>query len=513
MRRALIFFQRIMEECEGKTMDLELSMHEWSGYEPVSDLIVTREESLETAIPEYCPDLTRIVDSVGQIRIREKEQRDGSIHLAGVIRVMVLYTSEESAGLRSLSLTVPFSCSVEDQRQCAFLWADSRLLLLEVKMLGARKLYIRVLPEFRVRGYRRVTQQIASGAEGKNLQLRRGSVQLHTLAALWEREFPFAQELSPKAGQSAPEDLLMDKTFLRVTELQPFGNKLVVKGEATLSLLYRSEGQSLCSREETLPFSQILEIPDLPEDAEFYGESSIIEQEIHPVRTEDGIGFSVTMRIGVLIRAYVEQQVEYVSDLYSTSADLIAVRKDVSLPVALPDLQIQCAANEPLEGGTFFYLTDADLSAPELRSDEYGTSVTADMRLRILYLDPSGAPVTAERSAQITTAAKRRVTAGHVCALPETMSRSGAGCELRVPVQFSLQPAEELTITAVTAVQQQGEIDRAKLPSLVLRRLEEGETLWDAAKRCRTEESAIMAANGLTAEPSAGVLLLIPKTR
>lgn len=494
-------------------MDLELKFNEWVGYEPVNDLIVTREESLETAIPEYCPDLTRIVDSVGQIRIREKEQREGSIHLAGVIRVVVLYTSEESAGLRSLSLSVPFSCAVEDQRQCAAVWAEGRLLLLEVKMLSGRKLYVRVLPEFRVRGYRRVSQNVCCGAEGKEIQLRRGSVQMQTLSALWERDFPFAQEVAPQAGQSAPEDLLLDKTFLRVTDVQPFGNKLVVKGEATLSLLYRAEGQKLCSQEETLPFSQILEMQDLPEEAEFCAEAAVMEQEIHPVRTEEGTGFSVTMRIALLLSAFVKHQVDYVEDLYSTCIDLTATRQVVTLPESMPDIQVRCTASEQLEGGSFFYLTDADLSAPELRPDGNESAVCADLRARILYLDASGAPVTAERSTQVSATVRQKAAVGTVCALPETISRSGQGCELRVPVQFTLRRTQPLEITAVTAVQQQGEIDRSKLPSLTLRRLEQGETLWDVAKRCRTEESAIAAANTLSTEPAAGMLLLIPKTR
>ena len=97
-------------------MELELKFTEVTGYEPVGDLVTTQEESMETAIPEYCPDMARIVDTVGQLRLREKHLTGQQLTVSGSVVLTVLYTSEESAGLRSLSMEVPFSCQVEDKR-------------------------------------------------------------------------------------------------------------------------------------------------------------------------------------------------------------------------------------------------------------------------------------------------------------------------------------------------------------------------------------------------------------
>ena len=48
-------------------MELELKFTEVTGCEPVGDLVTTQEESMETAIPEYCPDMARIVDTVSSL--------------------------------------------------------------------------------------------------------------------------------------------------------------------------------------------------------------------------------------------------------------------------------------------------------------------------------------------------------------------------------------------------------------------------------------------------------------
>ena len=143
-------------------MELELKFAELACCEPVGDLITTQEESMETAIPEYCPDIARIVDTVGQLRLREKHPAGQQLTMGGSVVLTVLYTSEESAGLRSLSMEVPFSCQVEDKRlaDCDAVCVTGRLLLAEAKAVTARKLYLRVMPEFTVSGYARRRQRL-----------------------------------------------------------------------------------------------------------------------------------------------------------------------------------------------------------------------------------------------------------------------------------------------------------------------------------------------------------------
>ena len=148
-------------------MELELKFAELACCEPVGDLITTQEESMETAIPEYCPDIARIVDTVGQLRLREKHPAGQQLTMGGSVVLTVLYTSEESAGLRSLSMEVPFSCQVEDKRlaDCDAVCVTGRLLLAEAKAVTARKLYLRVMPEFTVSGYARRRQRLCCGTE------------------------------------------------------------------------------------------------------------------------------------------------------------------------------------------------------------------------------------------------------------------------------------------------------------------------------------------------------------
>ena len=74
-------------------MDLELKWRDLTWFEVLGRATATHEEALETAIPEYCPDMNRIVDATGQLQIRDREITGGAVMVSGMVSVRVLYLS------------------------------------------------------------------------------------------------------------------------------------------------------------------------------------------------------------------------------------------------------------------------------------------------------------------------------------------------------------------------------------------------------------------------------------
>ena len=95
--------------------------------------------------------------------------------------------------------------------------------------------------------------------------------------------------------------------------------------------------------------------------------------------------------------------------------------------------------------------------------------------------------------------------------LLQLMQITGSTCRLSVPVRFEARRCLRRPVAAVTAVELQDPPEGPQ-PSLILRRMAEGETLWDIARQYRTDEEAIRAANELTEDRPEG-MLLIPRVR
>lgn len=499
---------------------MELKYKDVTYCEVIGNLVTTHEETMETAIPEYCPDMARIVDTVGQLKIREKNVTDGKLTAVGTVKVTVLYTSEESAGLRSLSLSVPFSASVDDKRlqHCRAVSVDGRLLLTEARIVTNRKLYVRVLPELMATGYTCPVKSVCyKTTEEPSLRVKHEETTFDLMTAAEEREFTLTQESILSDDKEIPEDLLCDKIALAVTECQHFGNKLVVKGEAVLSVLYRSEHQNLCSYDVMLPFSQIIDGIEASEDATFHVEAYAMEGETRLMRTDNGSGFGVVQKIALLVCVYEKQTVSYIADLYSTHYPCTVQRKTLHFDterVCRPEKQEIMQRLEFGQNRPFAYVTDAACDQVDMTAGENGTQLHTRMRMKVLYLDETGAPMSAERSVEVSGVTGE--TPDHVRAVckPCAMRVDGGVCEVSVPVEFRMRRTEHKQLTQVSSAELLTDAEREEMPSVVLRRMMAEETLWDIAKQYRTDENAIRCANQLEEDaPIPDRMLLIPKVR
>ena len=492
-------------------MELGLQFEEITAFETVETQATTHEETLETAIPEYCPDISRIVETAGQLCIREKLLSDDHYVVSGVVKVTVLYTSEEVAGLKSLQMSVPFSCRMEERgiKACKAVSVTGRLLMLEAKAVTSRRLYLRVLPEISGIGFRPVQRKLCCGTESESsIRLRQEKVTLPLMTGAAEQEFTYTGETMLEGNM--PEELLFCRMCPKVLSTQRVGNKLMVKGELWLSAMYRTAQSLLESYETNLPFSQIVEAGDLPEDARHVVLPVLCESDARLLRTEEGGGFGVTARIALCMRTYEEWSIDCVADLYSTRYDVLPQQEGIVFPVAYPPAEIlQEITVQPEISGTQAFITDVECTQVIPVMEENRQLLRTNVNARFVYLDDSGTPVTAETSQEVSIS---------IDAMPASVSAScniaglqcGGTCQVRVPVTFRLEDARQETVSAIVCLKLEEPTPR-KVPSLVLRRLQEGETLWDVAKQYRTDEEAIRQAN--PQEDALSRMLLIPRVR
>lgn len=497
-------------------MELGLQMEELTCYETVGGLCVQHEESLETSIPEYCPDMARIVDAIGQLCIREKLPSENHLNISGEVKVTVLYTSEEVTGLRTLNLSVPFSCRLENKRlgDANLAWLQGRVLLVEAKAVTSRKLYIRVMPEISAVCYVKTARQLCAGTEPEeSLRSKSEEITLKLLEEVSEKEFSFTQDAAME--EFVPEDILTYRLCPKISGVQHVGNKLLLKGEMLVCALYRTEDQSLRSFSTAMPFSQIVDGLALPEDAECVVEAVLEEGEVRCLRTESGGGCSVSARIGLLICGYTTRKIAYISDMYSTKycADVQCVQIDI--PEEKPSVSILREAETRLEFSRqdpFLYVLSLDCGPVSITQEEGKNQLRTVWRAKLLYLDEAGTPVCTERSEELCAEVESVCGGVRACCGESEEIFSGAVCQLRFPVILRMRDTAMVQFTAVNCLSLAPR-EKCQGPSLILRRMRKGETLWDVAKQYQTDEALIREVNQWDGESETKQMLLIPKLR
>ena len=223
------------------------------------------------------------------------------------------------------------------------------------------------------------------------------------------------------------------------------------------------------------------------------------------------------MELRLLLCAYRTERCTCVEDLYSIRQPVRLEQETVTLPAAHPDRILREETVEHLDFGgnkPFFFITETDCANAAVTTEAGQTALRTTVRTRLLYLDENDSPAVTERASEVVLPVKEMVQ-GLCCGLsggPGVQLGAG-GCDVRQVVEFLAEDAQQEPLVTVCGGELLEPEEQGQTPSLVLRRLLPGETLWDAAKQYRTDEALLRAVNRLEGEELPDKMLLIPRVR
>ena len=511
-------------------MELELKNACLDTYETSGEVTLTQEETMETIVPDYCPDIARIISTEGRVYLHSRELRKGKAELTGTARVTVLYIPEGEGDFQTLSFAIPFTMEAENRafQGCQLLTAEVELEHLESRMLNPRKIFTHCRFVGRAAGYQKTALAFSTDVEAEErlgIEKRQERQKAVLLTEISEKDFTFTEEMSLSPGRSGAAELLNHRICGTVTESKIVGNKLIFKGLFTVALLYRNADGLCCSTTGELPFSQILEIENCSENAAATLQLQLTGSDLQ-VSGDDSEGRQIAVTIYAHATAMMccEQELMLLHDLYSTAYETQFEAAPLSLTVFHEKLTRRQLMREVLEIGV---VADSILSlsvscgAVSVSREGAGVTLRTAATIRALYRDEGGTPLVAERTTDVSCQTELPedclVFARAVCTEEVQGSLGDRGIEVRFPVDFYLEACRRVKRACITAARlnEDAPQNRGGEPSLVLRCLGGRETLWELAKRHHTTISAILLANQLEHESEIPKdrLLLIPKKR
>ena len=507
-------------------MELELKTVSLDTYETGGELTLTQEETAETIVPDYCPDIARIIETDGKVYLHSRELREGKAELSGTVRVTVLYTPDGESGIRTLEFAMPFTAESDGRAlpNCQYLTAETETEFLETRMLNPRKVFTHCKLVTHVCGYQRMPLQFCTDTEAEpQLQVEKRQEQQHAilLTHIAEKDFTFTEEMNLSPGREGAAELLTSQVSSTVTETKIVGSKLIFKGVFAVSLLYRDNNGGCGSFTSELPFSQIMEVEGAVE-----GSAASLQLQLTGTDLQidgddpEGRQIAVTLYLHATALLREEQELTLLSDLYSMTYEaaplnLTGFRENLTRRQTLREvLEIGVVADSILA-------LSASCGAVSVSREGNLAVLRTGVTVRAMYLDEGGVPLVAERSidagCQLELPEDCRITARAVCSEEVQGTLGDRGIEVRFPVDFHVEAAARVKKVCVSAAKLDTENtkDLGGAPSLVLRCIGRQESAWDLAKKYNTTIAAILSANQLEREEDIpqDQLLLIPRKR
>ncbi len=496
-------------------------------YETAVEVTLCQEETLESIVPDACPDILRIVDVCGQAVLGGGQAREGMAAVSGTVQAGILYQPEGAAGLRRMEVELPFSCQAEAPglTEEGKVLACPRLRSAEARALNPRKVLLRVDLAVDITACQPVERAVCRGVQGEEDQglcQKQWDGEDWLLTAVEKRPFPFSETIRLQTGQGEVPRVLALRAEPSCGESKLIGNRLICKGAVEIHMLLQEPGGGMNAARESLPFSQVLEVPAAGENGDCQVEVAVtaLNWDVNP--GDDGeLEVELVLEAQAMVRA--PRPVTLLQDLYSTAWEVETEReKQVFCRLEEQSIRPQ-AAREMVETGEMVRgVVDARLALGQVtRAREGGQAVlTAEGWITVLYLDENGTVQCARRTVPVTCRLDcpegsrcecRCRSAGEIFAAP-----MAGGVEVRFTLEFHCRTTSRQTVPAVRGARltepRGGET--GPRPSIVLRRAGPGEEAWDIAKAYGTTVERILKANALEEETlPEGQILLIPGVR
>lgn len=507
-------------------MDLELNREHISCYDMVLNTRICQEETLETIVPDACPDILRIVDAGGQICLTGKEVHDGGACVTGTVNGWLLYQPEGDLSVCRMEVKLPFSIRGEasellSQGRCA---AQPFVRKVDARILNPRKVLVRADIGVEMQLFQPRELVLCSGIsaqEEAGVQQLTCEHSAYMTAAVQEKEFTIYDEIRLSAGPGGACEILSVCADALCTESKLIGSKLIFKGEAVLRIRYQVEGQLFCMR-CPLAFSQIMETPNAGERADCSIQMCVTSLTYVP-SDEDGRILNVTLEL--LGQAVVRDQYPLVllQDTYSTVCGMVTEQETYTLCQLSEHSMHPQSVRELLDTEDMVKsIIDAGVTVCDLtqtRQDDH-LSVGAELQISMLYLDEQDVPRSLSRV--ITVSGQLDLPPQSSCLLhcrcPGELYASPAagGVEVRFNLEFHclITARRPIPVIRNARLDEVQTCEQGEHPSVVLRFAVPGETLWDIAKAYRTTQDNIRQANQLDiSDLPAGRMLLIPSSR
>ncbi len=481
---------------------------------------------LDFTLPDYCADVEKILKCTVSPEVYSTNFSGGQLSVEGSSVVRILYCSQDKKTLRCAEQSIPFqstfNLSSDSDEYAVSIKAETQYV--NCKAVSKRRLMVHGAATIKVKLRQKKATRIYEPEDSKELQTLMKSTKISELLSLQSEVFSVSESIATDS-KIPVSTILRTELNCILTDATAVGNRMIIKGELTFSMLYASDQSSELPQQFTyvFPFTHNMQCPE--------GEKSDIREidlsimnydyKLKSDITTDSPVVVLDAKLSASLACRKETEVSYISDAYSTftNTTLEYTRLKVDTAVHPKITSLMCKSSVSL--------SDVEVSRVlDVFCDSVTVTPTAGDKLKltgkanfcILALDSNSEIIYLERSIDINhdeTLSMLYTGVSDVSSLVKSISyrlTDAENLELRAEILVFTKLVKTENLQAVSEITDIGKCIRDESCALTLYFAEADESVWDIAKRYKTDRNALVKENDITGEflPDK-MLLLIPE--
>lgn len=491
---------------------------------PMNEVVLDSfaEQSLECDImlPDYCPDIMRILKCDVTCAVTSAQVSGERLAIEAVAAVSILYLSENNQ-MRCIDYKIPFTktCDLKAQPQNPMADISCKVDYVNCRAVSSRRVEVRGAATLKILVVSCGEEKVVSDCTGMGVQLKKNIMDITECVAQASSPFTVKEELELGYGKPAVGSIISSKMFAVLTDYKVISGKIVTKGELRIQVMYypvdEGEGCQPELMEYSLPISQIIDSANVDDECVCSVQYQVTSCEVQPKPDMDGDNRILCITADIAARANVHRRSQLVlsSDCYCTAYECSFKNKGVAFLSLLNMVQ-----------DTHTYKENVQLPG-NIQSVLFGWSKVTDQNVKV-------AQGQIELTFQLENNLLVRDEEGMVQSYTNTteiahnIPLNGASCDqilfrpVITPVStgYNISGSSQVELRSEIliqgcvycvvhksgiceiAVDETKEKPRDKSCALTIYYADQGESIWDIAKKYNTSINSVIEENALESD-------------
>ncbi len=456
----------------------------------------------EFAISDNMPDMEKIVTAEGKARINNVTVTTDKITVDGLLIYNIIYRSNsEDYTIHSMTGEIPFSeeISLEGVTEDMEAFTNPFIDYIDAEQLSERSFLVKAVLVLDTDIYmKRPVAYVSSLESDGSIQAKTKNIAYTDTVAEISEDININDAVELNKGSGEIDKIIKSGADVYISNIDVLNDKMLIEGICKVGFIFieNNEQHTIGYVSEEFPFTHYLELASSNED--MLKDISVTVNDMTYSTTENFddekklIEFALPFTVNATFYDNVERNI--IMDLYSTDYELELQSEKVNISSLknLTNEVIKYENNFDVVSGSIkdIYSVDVSPKVSEKRIADNKYIVDGFLDVNMLYLNGdinkidkafASLPFTADFTLNEDEALSKIQSdvSVHKCdAYRKGTSSVNLNCDITVGLKFK----NDDEITVIRDVQEKSPVDRSKMPSLIFRVVQSGETLWDIAK-------------------------------
>lgn len=486
------------------------------------------EQSIDTdfTLPDYYPEITKILKCLQEISILSKQCYDGKLNIGGQVVLTLMYVGSDEQ-INSFTHTYPFAKSVDTDAEGELVCILPKIVYLNTKAIAPRKVEIHGSASLNVcvSNIEKIT--VTSSDDSEGVYSRTEEISACVPVGVVSKSTFIEDEINIPQTKPTIGKIIRYSARPTISECKNVSGKTVVKGDVDIDLLYcPSDSKKPILLTERRGFSQIVDSLSSGEECCFVSKVKTDLIEIRPKTSLDGevrtVNFEVKLTLDIVCYEKITKTV--ITDAFTTKYQADIKRCELKIESIADEINenFVCKKTIDFSGGLLseIYDTWCDSTVEHTAFDRNEMMVSGVANVHILGIDNDGQPVYFERALDFEYKNLLNSDFDEYTCCPEVsvaavncLLNGDGGADISVELTVNATAFAIKALNAVTSIAvDSGNLLHQETQAAVVLYFAENESVWNIAQKYKTSPAAICKSNGIDDIDSAcSRMILIPK--